>query len=188
MTTVDLPRPDVPATVAVVRDFVNTTDHETGTDDLATPAALAAYLHRQGLTPFLARASTSELDLAHQLRAGLRLALEEHHGIGTEPSGLAGILEQLDVCLTCDATGPVLTTFASGVAGGLARIGVAAHTMAVEGLWGRLKICLSDECGWAYFDHSKNRSRSWCEYGCGNKIKTRSYRARRRAARAAEGG
>src|SRR5215218_7987985 len=89
MTTVDLPRPDVPATVAVVRDFVNTTDHETGTDDLATPAALAAYLHRQGLTPFLARASTSELDLAHQLRAGLRLALEEHHGIGTEPAGLA---------------------------------------------------------------------------------------------------
>ena len=186
MATVDLPRPDVPAPVAVVRDFVNTTDHETGSDDLATPVALAAYLFQAGLTPSLARASNSELDLAHRLRAGLREVLEEHDGVGTEPSGLGAVLEQLDVCLTWDATGPVLTTSASGVAGGLARIGMAAHTMAVRGLWGRLKICSSDECGWAYFDHSKNRSRSWCEYGCGNKVKTRSYRARRRTAQAAQ--
>ncbi len=188
MATVDLPRPDVPSAVAVVRNFVNTTDHETGADDLVTPAALAAYLHQEGLTTSLAGATTSELDLAHRLRAGLREALEEAGGIGTEPSGLASVLEQLDVCLTWRVTGPVLTTSASGVAGGLARIGVAAHTMAAEGLWERLKICSSDECGWAYFDHSKNRSRSWCEYGCGNKIKTRSYRARLRTARAAEGG
>jgi predicted RNA-binding Zn ribbon-like protein len=187
VATIDLPRPDVPATVAVVRDFVNTTDHETGSDDLATPAALAAYLHREGLTDTLVRASTSQLDLAHRLRAGLRQALEEHDGIGAEPPGLAAVLEQLDVCLSYGATGPVLTTTATGVFGGLARIGVAAHTMAVEGLWGRLKVCASDECGWAYFDHSKNRSRSWCEYGCGNKIKTRSYRARRRTARAGGG-
>ena len=188
MATVDLPRPDVPAAVAVVRDFVNTTDHETGSDDLATTAALAAYLHREGLTPSLTEASTRDLDLSHRLRAGFRQALEElHDGTGGAPSSLAAALEQLDVGLTCGATGPVLTTSASGVAGGLARIGVAAHTMATEGLWGRLKICSSDECGWAYFDHSKNRSRSWCEYGCGNKIKTRSYRARQRTARAAEG-
>ena len=45
-----------------------------------------------------------------------------------------------------------------------------------------LKICSSDECEWAYYDHSKNRSRHWCEYGCGNRVKTRAYRARRRAA------
>jgi predicted RNA-binding Zn ribbon-like protein len=188
MATVDLPRADVPAAVAVVRDFVNTTDHETGSDDLATPAALAAYLHHEGLTTALERATTSELDLAHRLRAGLRRALEKHDARSTELSSLAAVLEQLDVSLTCGATGPELTTSAPGIAGGLARIGVAAHTMAVGGDWRRLKVCSSDECGWAYFDHSKNRSRSWCEYGCGNKIKTRSYRARRRIARAAEGG
>jgi predicted RNA-binding Zn ribbon-like protein len=188
MATVDLPRPDVPSAVAVVRNFVNTTDHETGADDLGTPAALASYLHREGLTASLARATTSDLDLAHRLRAGLRKALEEPGGVDAERSGLAAVLQELDVCLTWGVTGPELTTSASGVAGGLARIGVAAHTTAVEGLWERLKICSSDECGWAYFDHSKNRSRSWCEYGCGNKIKTRSYRARRRTARAADGG
>ena len=55
---------------------------------------------------------------------------------------------------------------------------------ATAGIWWRLKICASDECEWAYYDHSKNRSRSYCEYGCGNKLKTRAYRARRRAAAA----
>ena len=47
--TEDLARPDVPAPVAVVRDFVNTTDHETGVDDLTTPAALVDYLRVEGL-------------------------------------------------------------------------------------------------------------------------------------------
>ena len=62
--------------------------------------------------------------------------------------------------------------------GALARIGLAAHEATAEGIWWRLKICASDECEWAYYDHSKNRSRNWCEYGCGNKLKTRAYRAR----------
>ena len=47
--------------------------------------------------------------------------------------------------------------------------------------WERLKICPADECGWAFFDASKNQSRNWCEWGCGNRAKTRNYRARRRA-------
>ena len=48
MTTVDLPRPDVPAAIALVRDFVNTTDHETGTDELTTRAALVRHLTERG--------------------------------------------------------------------------------------------------------------------------------------------
>ncbi len=34
------PTPEAPPAIAVVRDFVNTTDRETGTDDLSTPADL----------------------------------------------------------------------------------------------------------------------------------------------------
>src|SRR3954466_15320126 len=49
MATVDLPKPDVPGAVAVVRDFVNTADHETGVDDLAAPTDLARYLRSAGL-------------------------------------------------------------------------------------------------------------------------------------------
>jgi len=58
---------------------------------------------------------------------------------------------------------------------------VAVADAAADDSWRRLKICAFDECQWAFYDHSKNRSRTWCEWGCGNKVKTRNYRARRRA-------
>jgi predicted RNA-binding Zn ribbon-like protein len=58
---------------------------------------------------------------------------------------------------------------------------IAVQAAVADGTWKRLKICADDECGWAFFDASKNQSRNWCEWGCGNRAKTRSYRARRRA-------
>jgi predicted RNA-binding Zn ribbon-like protein len=40
--------------------------------------------------------------------------------------------------------------------------------------------CTSDECLWAFYDRSRNRSRHWCSMGvCGNRAKTRTYRAKR---------
>jgi predicted RNA-binding Zn ribbon-like protein len=182
MTAIDLPRPDVPGPIAVVRDFVNTTDLETGTDELMTAADLGRYLVREGLLVGAPRATKADLGLAHRLRAGLRLALEQNHDGSTQPSpGLASALRELSIGLDWTASGPVLQVTASGVPGALARIGLAVQQAASDGIWWRLKICSSDECAWAYYDHSKNRSRAWCEYGCGNKVKTRAYRARQRA-------
>lgn len=181
MTTVDLPRPDCPTAIAVVRDFVNTTDHETGTDDLLSPAQLSDWLHAEGLMQRRSRATTADLALAHRLRQGLRRTLELNHvGSSEADPALAAALQELPVTLTWALGGPTLTATATGVLGGLAAIGLAAHQAAVDDTWWRLKICASDDCEWAYYDRSKNRSRNWCEYGCGNKIKTRAYRARQR--------
>jgi predicted RNA-binding Zn ribbon-like protein len=183
---VDLPRPDVPAPVAVVRDFVNTTDRETGVDEIVTAADLGRYLVREGLAPAGVRATSADLALARMLRQGLRRALELNHEAGTpradELPELAAALRELPVELDWTESRAVLRPSRSGARGALARIGLAAHDAAGQGLWWRLKICAWDECEWAYYDHSKNRSRSWCEYGCGNKVKTRAYRARRRSA------
>jgi predicted RNA-binding Zn ribbon-like protein len=184
MTSVDLPRPDVPAPVALVRDFVNTTDHETGVDELTTRAELSRYLVREGLLTRPARATDEDLELALELRAGLRRALVHNHDDTAAPlPGLAASLQRLQVGLDWADDGPALRVTAPGVRGALARIGLAAHEAATEGLFWRLKICASDECEWAYYDHSKNRSRNWCEYGCGNKVKTRAYRARQAVSR-----
>jgi predicted RNA-binding Zn ribbon-like protein len=85
------------------------------------------------------------------------------------------------VVLDWDAErGPTLAPAGRGVVQALARVAIAAHDCVTEGIWDRLKVCSADDCAWAYYDHSKNRSRNWCEYGCGNKIKTRAYRERRR--------
>lgn len=182
MATVELPKPDVPGPVAVVRDFVNTTDHETGVDDLATAADLARYLWSAGLCARTARADDADLATAHRLRAGLRRALEANHdGTSTPSPGLRKALRDLPVRLDWSPEGAVLEPAGGGIRGGLARIALAAHQCSVEETWWRLKICAADECQWAYYDHSKNRSRQWCDYGCGNKVKTRAYRARRRA-------
>lgn len=173
---------DLPAGIAVLRDFVNTTDHETGSDDLTTPAKLAAHLRSAGLCSPSSSASADGLLLARRLRAGLRRALEQNHAgeHGAMPE-LRAVLRQLPVGLDWNVSGAALRPTKGGVPGALARIGLAAQAAGVDGTWHRLKICSSDECEWAYFDHSKNRSRNWCEYGCGNKLKTRAYRARQRS-------
>ncbi|MGH3980501.1 MAG: CGNR zinc finger domain-containing protein, partial [Pseudonocardiaceae bacterium] len=70
---------------------------------------------------------------------------------------------------------------ADAVAGVLA----AAVRIAVSGDWNRIKICPADDCRWAFYDRSRNRSRTWCSMQvCGNRQKARSWRARARDARA----
>jgi predicted RNA-binding Zn ribbon-like protein len=50
----------------------------------------------------------------------------------------------------------------------------------LQGIWPRLKICLSDTCQWAFYDASKNRSGNWCSMEvCGNRMKVRSHRRRK---------
>ena len=55
-----------------------------------------------------------------------------------------------------------------------------AYESMVAGTWSRLKVCPADDCQWAFYDHSKNRSGTWCSMQvCGNRAKVRAYRERR---------
>jgi predicted RNA-binding Zn ribbon-like protein len=47
----------------------------------------------------------------------------------------------------------------------------------------RLHICEYPGCGNVVIDLSKNRSKRFCEAGCGNRAAVGAYRARRAAAR-----
>ena len=50
-----------------------------------------------------------------------------------------------------------------------------------DGTWARMKACRAEDCRWAFYDRSRNRSRAWCSMSeCGNRAKARSYRARQR--------
>jgi len=60
-------------------------------------------------------------------------------------------------------------------------LAIVAAAMA-EGTWSRLKACRSEACRWAFYDHARNHSRTWCDMAvCGNRVKARTYRKRRRA-------
>ncbi|WP_406317768.1 CGNR zinc finger domain-containing protein [Streptosporangium sp. NBC_01639] len=161
----------------LVCDFVNTYDVESGADTLTSPATLAAWLGRHDLIGPEDTAGNDHLALAVDLREALRVALRHNHDHEPgPPHPFAGL--SLRVILTAD--GPALEPVAAGVTGGLARIAAAVMGAQADGMWPRLKVCTESTCQWAFVDSSKNRSRSWCSMRvCGNRTKTRAYRARR---------
>ncbi|MFI7706194.1 CGNR zinc finger domain-containing protein [Nonomuraea sp. NPDC049480] len=159
----------------LIRDFVNTYDVESDTDELASPAELALWLRERDLIGPGDRATDDDLHTAHALREGLRAALRR------EAADLPAI--PLHVIVRENGS-PELAPIHTGVPGGLARIAGAA----VGTAWDRLKVCAEGTCQWAFIDSSKNRSRSWCSMRvCGNRTKTRAYRARKRGSRHLQG-
>jgi len=63
-----------------------------------------------------------------------------------------------------------------------ARLLAIVERAQAAGVWERFKACPADDCLWAFYDESKNRSRTWCSMEvCGNRAKTRAYRAKRRS-------
>jgi len=45
----------------------------------------------------------------------------------------------------------------------------------------RVHACAAEDCGWWFFDDTKNGSRRWCDMKlCGNRDKVRRYRARQK--------
>ena len=65
--------------------------------------------------------------------------------------------------------------------GALALIGTTAALAQLDGSWIRLKACRGEDCGWAFYDHSRNQGGSWCSMSvCGSRAKARDYRRRKR--------
>ena len=64
-----------------------------------------------------------------------------------------------------------------------ARMAVEAAMALVDvvrsGETSRLGVCAADDCDDVVIDLSKNRSRRYCEKGCGNRVHVAAYRSRR---------
>ena len=167
--------------------FVNTLDVDVDADPheaLPDAAALTAWLRQHDLLDADDRAGKRDLDLALTLRSGLREALVRHHD-GDHTSRVPDLetaATALPLRVVFDGTRPRLVPALGGARGGLARLLVAVADAQADDAWARVKLCGADDCQLAFYDTSKNRSRRWCSMGvCGNRQKTRSYRARQRA-------
>ena len=74
--------------------------------------------------------------------------------------------------------GPPSSPPRGGVDGAVATLLGILHEAQLTGHWPRLKGCR--QCGYAFFDRSKNRSAAWCAMSiCGNRTKNRAYYRRR---------
>jgi predicted RNA-binding Zn ribbon-like protein len=169
-----------PAEVALVRSFVNTLDVDEGIDELETPVALAAWLRKAGLVTSGTPASGRDLKLALRLRAALRDELIGHHDQTLDRAAAAALDEvcaELPLKAVCSSE--VLAPSAGGIRGALAQIVAATAQSRIKGTWDRLKLCPADDCLWAFYDSSRNRSKRWCSMEvCGNRNKVRAYRDR----------
>jgi len=66
----------------------------------------------------------------------------------------------------------------------LGPITLSALTLVMEKDLLRTRRCAGQECGWLFFDTTKNNRRRWCEMRvCGNRAKVRAIRDRQRARR-----
>jgi predicted RNA-binding Zn ribbon-like protein len=71
----------------------------------------------------------------------------------------------------------------SPVEAALGPIALAAVRLFTEGDFDRIRECGGHDCGWLFYDRSKNNRRRWCEMKvCGNRAKQRRLSARRREA------
>jgi predicted RNA-binding Zn ribbon-like protein len=181
--------PQAPNGLDLVIDFVNTLDLDEGTDALATPDGLRAWLADEGLlNRASAPVSAGERLNAVRLREALRELMLANNG---EADGARAGRELEQAALRGDLrvhfapSGTVsLAPGAGGVLGALAQLLVpVAHALG-DGSWRRVKACRASDCQWAFYDRSRNRSGVWCEMAvCGNRTKVRTYRERAPRAR-----
>jgi predicted RNA-binding Zn ribbon-like protein len=163
--------------------LVNTLSVVTGEDELKTIDDLDAWLDEHEFTGSREH-TTAELEAVRDLRPRLRQiwTADEDDAVAAvnELLAEAGALPQLvrhdgwDYHLHATAPdAPVATRLA--VEAAMALVDVIRARQA-----DRLRICAADDCQDVVIDLSKNRSRRYCDAGCGNRANVAAYRARRR--------
>jgi predicted RNA-binding Zn ribbon-like protein len=190
--TIDPPQPGdrapAPGDLAVVQAFLNThydlTSSPHSGETLVDGAALQAWLAARALIDEGAELGAADVRRAVAVREGLRALAYANNDRALDESALetmrraqAGAAVEVHL----DPAGPRFVPRAgAGMDGALgALLAIAARAM-LEGSWPRLKACPGRECGWAFFDHSRNQSARWCAMKvCGDREKARAYYRRK---------
>jgi predicted RNA-binding Zn ribbon-like protein len=175
--------PRGPGDIEQIRVFLNTwrVPHDTRVpvDDLAVLAD--APEDWQVTMPAVPAPGPAEIDELSALRAVLRDQL----GTAT-PAGLRPWLERYPVTVDLGVEQPVVHVPAGP--GAVPHVVAMVVAAVAAGYWQRLKAC--PDCRHVFYDHSRNRSRTWCSMNagtpdgraCGSIAKVRAYRERHRQA------
>jgi predicted RNA-binding Zn ribbon-like protein len=171
-----------------VQALINTVDRESGRDRLAAPADAIPWLID---TDLLAPETTSLDEADRALVIGVREALRAMavHNCGGPAPGPVAIAPVRDVAqhaafgAVLDDSGEItLAALGRTVRDRLGALLLVVFDAQRDGTWSHLKACANDDCVWAFYDRSRNHGGAWCDMAtCGNKLKNRDFRARRRS-------
>lgn len=173
-----------PGRLLLVQDLVNTLDLETGVDGISSPRGLRAWLVQRSLAPADVRPTDADVARVQEFREALRALLAANNGatLGAgdlrdlNRAGRGGLRVRFDT-----GGGAALEPQSEeAISTAIGAIVAAVFVALTDGTLARLKACRADDCRWAFYDLSKNRSAQWCSMAaCGSREKVRAYRARR---------
>ncbi len=174
--------PPAPGELRLFQAFVNTADFDAGSDELATPRALADWLARHGLLPPATELSETERQRAIEVREGWRSLVA-----GSLSKELAGALDRATEAALLRARHAAggslrIEPAAAGLDGALGRLLAIVARAQADASWRRLKACASPACRAIFWDRSANHSKRWCRPLCGNRMSSRNSKRRTRRA------
>jgi predicted RNA-binding Zn ribbon-like protein len=178
-------RPKAPGRLELLQRFINSYNHDFPRewDRIGTGEKAEAWLRQKRLLAPGDALSDADVARLRELREAIRaLAIANHRGqpesAATETIRRVTREAQLSVAID-DKGRTALAPARRGVDGAVATLLGILHEAQLTGHWSRLKGCR--QCGYAFFDRSKNRSAAWCAMSiCGNRTKNRAYYRRRR--------
>jgi predicted RNA-binding Zn ribbon-like protein len=183
-------RTPAPGRLGLVQAFANSfwDLDRGGADEWADARGYTRWLRARG---FGGAAEEDDRVRAIELREALRrIALGHHAGVAPAASDMVVLnaaARRASPALCFEPDGSAIhVPSGDGPDAALALVlGVVAEAQA-DGRWSRVKACPGPHCGWLFYDASRNRSRQWCSMAiCGNRVKGREFRARRRGAQEA---
>jgi predicted RNA-binding Zn ribbon-like protein len=175
------------AEAALLVEFVNTWDIEAGSDAIDSPERLVAWIDDH-VGEYLPGLDEGDHARALALRESLRALLLANNGVDAGEEQLEALQAAADRSryrTAISAEGRLSIEPARSDLGGFeARLLLALERVQSHGAWPRLKACTDERCQWAFYDTTRNGSRTWCSMDvCGNRAKTRRYRERRSTGR-----
>ncbi len=169
-----------PGGLEVVQAILNTLDVKAETDELRTPAALAALLSRHGLLASGVELGRKDLERALQVRRGLRSLLLAHSGGEADEEAVASLDRAAlgaRAQVRFDRDGNSRLEPAGGdFDEALGTLLGFVHEARCTGKWPSFKLCANGECRRSFFDFTKSRTGKWCTRRCGERVRARAFR------------
>jgi predicted RNA-binding Zn ribbon-like protein len=153
-------------------------------ETFATAGHLADWLRARGLIGRRPRLTDRDVGRAIAVREGLRALAFANSGRPLDDAAIGEMRrasERASARILVEPEGPrIVLAEGAGIDAAIgAVLAITAHAMA-DGSWPRMKACPGRDCGWTFYDYSRNQSARWCSMKvCGEREKARAYYRRR---------